>query len=526
MRWKWLAVGIIVLFVGTSFIPAIAQDTGKPLPASRGNWYYVGGSGPGNYSKIQDAIDNASAGDTIFVYDDSAPYFERLIINTTLALLGENRTTTIINSTAYDYDTVVTINADDTILTGFTIVLNGGPGVEVSGDHAKLSDLTIQSGIHGWSGTGVTLLGTYGTEITDTFIISAQIGFLLTNATHATIAHNRIIDPGLNGIVVYSSDNVIDTNAIMGNLDPYTRPVGIHLSGSRNHLTNNTIEAMVGNAIEGILLSGATDNVIEGNDLVNTGFGQDHSEANQFINNTVNGKPFVFLVDRSDTVIDNAGQVILVNCTRMTVQDLSLCDTHYGVCLIGTSDSLVQRCLISLCGYGVYLDGSTGNLIRNTSISDCDWGVAIKQGNSNRVENNTITDCTYNGLLISANDTRVSFNRVEDCGIGIAVDRCLHCIVSRNVVQQCICGISLELTAASQITQNTLVDNVLSAVFQNSAFNRWTGNYWARPRLAPKIIPGVFVYIWHPDPIHYRVLGVPWMNIDVSPALRPYEIGG
>ena len=37
------------------------------------NISYVGGSGPGNYSKIQDAIENATKGDTVFVFDDSSP---------------------------------------------------------------------------------------------------------------------------------------------------------------------------------------------------------------------------------------------------------------------------------------------------------------------------------------------------------------------------------------------------------------------------------------------------------------------
>ena len=41
----------------------------KPsLATSSGNWLYVGGSGPGNYSVIQDAVDNASDGDTVYVY--------------------------------------------------------------------------------------------------------------------------------------------------------------------------------------------------------------------------------------------------------------------------------------------------------------------------------------------------------------------------------------------------------------------------------------------------------------------------
>jgi hypothetical protein len=42
---------------------------------------YVGGTGEGNYSRIQDAIDDAVDGDTVFVYDDSSPYYEHIRIN-------------------------------------------------------------------------------------------------------------------------------------------------------------------------------------------------------------------------------------------------------------------------------------------------------------------------------------------------------------------------------------------------------------------------------------------------------------
>jgi len=88
MKTKWLAVGIILLFVGVTIAPAIAQNTEKSQ-SSRGDWLYVGGSGLGNYSKIQDAIDNASDEDTVFVYDDSSPYYENLEIDKSIKLLGE-----------------------------------------------------------------------------------------------------------------------------------------------------------------------------------------------------------------------------------------------------------------------------------------------------------------------------------------------------------------------------------------------------------------------------------------------------
>ena len=71
-----LLVPVTTVFATSSnfkVTPAVILDGGTIL--------YVGGDGPGNYTKIQDAIENATSGDTIFVYDDSTPYFETLMIN-------------------------------------------------------------------------------------------------------------------------------------------------------------------------------------------------------------------------------------------------------------------------------------------------------------------------------------------------------------------------------------------------------------------------------------------------------------
>lgn len=63
---------------------------------SNGNILYVGGSGANNYTSIQDAIDDAENGDIVFVYDDSSPYYECIIINKSIELKGENKYTTVI----------------------------------------------------------------------------------------------------------------------------------------------------------------------------------------------------------------------------------------------------------------------------------------------------------------------------------------------------------------------------------------------------------------------------------------------
>lgn len=122
MNRKCLVIGIILLFAGTCIIPAIAQDTEKQ--SSRGNWLYVGGNGPGNYSRIQDAINDSSDGDTVFVYDDSSPYHEFIIINKTISLIGENQDTTIIEGYNDIKRHIIQINASDVHLHRFTIKNN------------------------------------------------------------------------------------------------------------------------------------------------------------------------------------------------------------------------------------------------------------------------------------------------------------------------------------------------------------------------------------------------------------------
>ena len=89
-----ICIGIIFLFLGVGVQPAIAID--NPIkPISSGITLYVGGSGPGIYSSIQDAIDNASDGDTVFVY--SGNYNGLVRIKKSINLIGEERNTTIIS---------------------------------------------------------------------------------------------------------------------------------------------------------------------------------------------------------------------------------------------------------------------------------------------------------------------------------------------------------------------------------------------------------------------------------------------
>jgi len=117
---KGLAIVIILLFVGTAIIPSSGQKIEKlSLPMSRGNTLYVGGSGPGNYSTIQSAIDNASDGDIIFIYKGT--YYETPWVNKSLSIIGEDPEFTVIDGKQNQVNNIFSVNASSFNLRGVTI---------------------------------------------------------------------------------------------------------------------------------------------------------------------------------------------------------------------------------------------------------------------------------------------------------------------------------------------------------------------------------------------------------------------
>ena len=99
MKKKIIGILVCMLLISTVVLPVsgtlTVDRTSKPL-LYRGT-LYVGGSGPGNYSTIQSAINDAVDDDTVFVYDDSSPYNENVVVDKSIELTGEDKNTTIMH---------------------------------------------------------------------------------------------------------------------------------------------------------------------------------------------------------------------------------------------------------------------------------------------------------------------------------------------------------------------------------------------------------------------------------------------
>jgi len=247
-----------------------------------GDTLYVGGSGEGNYTRIQNAINDAFYGDTVFVYDDSSPYYENIDIKKKINLIGENKETTIIDGRKKD--DVIKVNWANVMISGFTIQNSSSKnwwdaGIEINRDKINITGNIVFSnniGIYAqtWhsiifdniisnnKGYGIIAFSTYNSSIIGNNIFLNNQGIKLDLfCTCNIIVRNNISlnnDYGINS----TYDNY--RNTIMGNNINSNNRYGLHLHYSDNNtITNNNIS----NNYLGINCGGK-DNIIEKNNFI------------------------------------------------------------------------------------------------------------------------------------------------------------------------------------------------------------------------------------------------------------------
>lgn len=233
------------------------------LLVSKGNTLYVGGNGEGNYTKIQDAINNASDRDTVFVYAYSSPYYENVVVNKTINLIGENKDTTIIDGNHSGNCVYVTANYVD--ISGFTIQNGRFFGIYLETIFNRITDNNISNnydmGIALFYSSGNTIIG-------NTILNTLNDGIYLYRSNYNTIEDNTILNNLGDGICLYESNrNTIKDNIISNNGDGIR--LGLKNGGysAYNTITGNNITS---NKENGILLYEYTDiNIIYHNNFIN-----------------------------------------------------------------------------------------------------------------------------------------------------------------------------------------------------------------------------------------------------------------
>jgi parallel beta-helix repeat protein len=270
MKRKCLAVGIILLFIGTAIIPSNGQRNNvKPLlPISTSKTIYVDDNnteGPWDgtlehpYRTIQDGVNASHNGDTVFVFNG---YYYETKVNRTLNLIGESKEQTIIinedNLTTY---ACITLESNMTNMSGFTIRGEGETAfyersLTVSGSYCNISNNIIST-------------GTWG------IILYSQFNVL---------SYNYISNCSLGGIRSWGFNQIVNNTLIKNG-----KGIGFGAGDTIefNHLINND-EGMGGEDYTGTAITSILKNQIEANHIGidYSNYGSSVISYNNFVNNT------------------------------------------------------------------------------------------------------------------------------------------------------------------------------------------------------------------------------------------------
>jgi len=407
---------------------------------------------PDDYLTIQAAINAATYGDTIFV--KTGTYYEKIVVDRSVSLVGENRDTTVIDGNWTG--TIIHVISDNVNISGFTvrncilsharaavIHLDSVSGCEIRGN--TLSNGFITDG----ADSGIWIDSSSNNHICDNelSLFSYAIGAPWGEGNNMNISNNLISNSRF-GIYLKSDDSVLRNNLILN-----CSSIGIYIlhCGNATLKGNNMTANFHGFSVYGIPLS--------------------HFIHNIDISNTVDEDPIYYLINQKNRIIDpesltDIGFLALVNSTNIVIKDLNLTGKSQGLVLAYTTNCTVKNVNASLNNDGIDLFSSTNNIISDNVLLNRDWGVNLLHGSDyNILRNNTIMNNTNQGIALLLSDNN---------------------IIERNTVSNNEQGILLLQSQNNVIYHNDFVDNVEQvSIGLVETVNSWDngyfagGNYWS-----------------------------------------------
>ncbi|MBX5320983.1 MAG: right-handed parallel beta-helix repeat-containing protein [Candidatus Bathyarchaeota archaeon] len=421
-----------------------------------------------------------------------------------------------------------TENIFDSIIVEKDNIVIDGAGYTLSGyytgiDLSNRSNVTIKNMQIANFHCGIYLDGSSNNNIFRNNLTNCWTGIEMKQASNNIISRNNIEASRERGISIFmSSNNTISENKIANSSFPLcfgieffnssnnkifrNTVIGNHLCGIRLSLSSNNIlsENHVANNSWGInIYSSSKNNILSANNAVNNTCGilieyssnntlRNNSMnnnkynfkadcgylANWFndvdVSNTVDSKPIYYWINRKNqTVPPDAGCVVLVNCTSITIQSLKLSNNGRGVTLAYTKNSKITK----------------------NNITNSEYGILLLNSSYNTINGNVIKNIELSGIMLGENSTNndISGNRVEASGReGIYLVGASNNKIIRNIIIKNNVGIYFSGSSNNTVYHNNFINNTKQVsdfyyviLFGSPSLNLWDndypsgGNYWS-----------------------------------------------
>jgi parallel beta-helix repeat protein len=282
----------------------------------------------------------------------------------------------------------------------------------------------------------VIVANTFMARIASADIANATVPILMGFCSECTVSISNCSGSYAGILLKGSSGTVIDSTSIWDN------DYGVIVARSdQTRLSNDTIGDC---SIAGIYADQSRELDLRVNDMYRCGiwvegFALEHFGSHSISTDTwVNGKPVYYLRDQvGGTVPENAGEVILANCSdivvanettnsatlgihinfsnNITVSNCTSTNNLDGLEMLRCSNSVIENCSFSDNVYGIVASASSGNEFRDNLVrNSTSWGFYLSSGSSNNLfRNNTFAYNMGSGDVYSP-----SFIQAYDGGFG------------------------------------------------------------------------------------------------------------
>lgn len=480
---------LLKLSIGSAILLLVSVVVMLLIPGGEARTIIVAQDGNGEYEVIQDAVDEADDGDTVRVWEGT--YYENVDVEKRLTLIGNGSHETILdgNGTWSDrgirlgrvssaevrnfniknfsvgidlYGSVLCTIANNT-MTGCGISVDGNTA-GVWDSHSIDTSNTVngkpvryyrkENGLTVPLGAGqVIIAGCTSMIVENQNCSDLELG-IYTGFSSSIIIQNNVCSSvnGEGGIQLTATSSSI----VMNNTCIVTRGSGIVLWGSETcSISNNSADI----ELESSTNCTVVNNTMDRNGLLISGFElEEWNTHNIDDSNSVNGKPVRYMRNSVDsTVPDGAGQVILANCDRITVEGQNCSDVSVGV-LVGYSSRIIIR-------NGTFLTERSNGATSGSESMHSTWGIYITDSDNCTVVNNTCTSNAGAGIEINnANHTLISNNNCSTANsMGMDILASSHCTIENNICENVTYGIWLQGFAPySPSDHNRIVNNSCS----------------------------------------------------------------
>ena len=350
-------------------------------------------------------IDNASEGtDGVDVLDNDCTdngYLGIAVSNSEKATIDDNTCTNdglaIFDGSVEDYLSYTILN---NIVNGqpYGVYKNMNNTVFLASPHAQLlfincHNLTIQDQILHDVGLELHLAFCYNVTVVDNiFENSDYYGLYLTGSINCTITQNDFVNIHCGAYITGSH------NATLHDNDCSNADYGFYLHRSQySNITSNTFTNS-GIFIYETTVADYLTHIIE--------------------NNYVNTKPLGFITEATSSIPSiDYGQLILVDCSSLDVEGLTLSNTAVGLLLIHCTNINVKNNVLNNNYYGIYLTYTSSSTIQENTISyNTKNGIYLIWSSSNDFRYNEIRESYEYGIYIDivSNTNMISCNNFYD----------------------------------------------------------------------------------------------------------------